>query len=88
MSSLNSVNRNKIQMWHGLLDTPYLTIDKFQNPVVKKKFPLLHLGRNLFSAVNGNRYLPTGRNKNVLSTTTTTISNAFVARFSDFVMFC
>ena len=46
--------------------------------VVKRKFPLSHLARYLFSGVNGNRYLPRSSNRNVLSINTT--GNIFVTR--------
>ena len=73
--------------------TPYLTIDIILDVVVKKKFPLLHLGWYIFSVLIGNRYLAKGSNGNVLCVNTT--GNVFVGRwvmplvtiqFLDFVM--
>ena len=59
-------------------DSPYLITDIFLQAVVKKKFPLLSLVRDLFKVVSGNRYVTRGSNGNILSITLT--GNESVAR--------
>ena len=50
-------------------DTPYLTTDTFLDVVVKKIFPLLSLGWDLFTVVSHNGYLTGSSNANAYSIT-------------------
>ena len=59
------MTKHKIRM--DTRNTPCLVIVIFSDEVVKIKFLLLCLGRYLFSAVIGNRYLPGGSKENVFS---------------------
>ena len=59
-------------------DIIYLIIDTFLDIAVKKNFPLLSVGLNLFRVVSDNTYLLRGSNENTLYIIST--GNVYVAR--------
>ena len=44
-----------IHVFFNFFFAEYLTLDTLSDAMVKKKFHLLHVGRYLFSNINGNR---------------------------------